>query len=149
MTQHLYAELFSLLESELEVQRRAAATLEAALASAASRDLEALEHHVGGFEEITRRARDLASRRQAWLARAGAAPLSEIARRPGAPAAALARLRDELRDAVQAASSRIRRLQAVARELADVYGTALAALVAGRAEAAPASTQGSFVNTEA
>jgi hypothetical protein len=69
---------------------------------------------------------------------------------PGAPVETLTRLRADLAAAVDAATSRARRLQAVVRELGEVYGCALGVLLrpAGADSPAPEG-RGALVNTEA
>jgi Rod binding domain-containing protein len=142
------------LESELAAQRAVAAHLDAALAAAARRDLDALESSLRSLDAETRRLALVASERGRAATRFGGArrspSLAEISRLPGAPVAALTRLRAELAAAVDAAASRARRLQAVVRELGEVYGCALGVLLrpAGAESPAPEG-HGALVNTEA
>jgi hypothetical protein len=160
------------LERELALQKSLCQLLDSAIEAARTRNLAALETQLSSIDSESRRAQSLARERESFVHQSfvreiagarGAATLREIAERAGSARDGLLLLRSTLRDAAEAVAQRARRLHRVARELGDVYQSAILLLLRGgggiatngngvnvnEIAASPALARGSLVNTEA
>ncbi len=143
------------LERELAVQHSIAESLEGALTAASSRRFDEFQAHLESIGGLSARAQALAREREASLGAAAVGArrpsLADLAEIPGAPRETLHGLREKLRAATVEVTARATRLRTLARELADVYGGAVAVLLraAGvETDGASAPPGGRLVNVE-